>query len=750
MNALPPPPRQTDRPQARPRKAAPRRRVTLRERTGGWTGVATCLGIIVLATLTTTLQGPRLNEISAMVADAMQRAAPRAYDPQLPVRIVAIDGESLARYGQWPWPRTYVAEMVTRLQQLGVASISFDVLFAEPDRTSPELIAESTRRFEPGAPVAPRMVQDTQHDILLARAIAQAPVALGAVQVARSETARPFEQKFGLVMAGSDPRAALTRNLAVEGPLPLLVENASGYGLAGVGVGDGRVVRRAQLFATVGGQIAPALSMEALRVAQQARGYILRSSDSSAEAGGGADPVVVEARNGGVDIPLGPDGAIWVHYAGRQPARIVPAWRLLEGPSVDPELGALLTGQIVLVGATAPGLRYLVDTPLETAVDAVTVHAEVLEQILSGVSLQRPDWAVGVEVLAIVTASLLVFVTTARGSALVGASVTALILAALFYGAWVAFRDMQLILSPVQPSLAVAGNYVALTALAYVRSRRESGAVKNQFARFVAPEIIAELSEDPANALRAGGSARDLTVLFCDARGFTTLSETMPPDELINYLNTFLAELSDEVLKTGGTIDKYIGDCVMAFWNAPLYMDDHVDRALDATFAIHAAEERLNARFTADGQPAVAFGVGLNTGPANVGLMGSPTRMEYSCVGDTVNVSARLQDLTKAYGVWNVVGAAVEARATRFAFLALDDAPIRGRKAAEKIYTAVRPRTGAPENDIASLQEALDAARLAPAGLEFDAAMARLRACALPELDVAKLADALQKRRDLG
>jgi hypothetical protein len=124
--------------------------------------------------------------------------------------------------------------------------------------------------------------------------------------------------------------------------------------------------------------------------------------------------------------------------------------------------------------------------------------------------------------------------------------------------------------------------------------------------------------------------------------------------------------------------------------------------------------------------------------------------MEYSCVGDTVNVSARLQDLTKAYGVWNVVGAAVEARATRFAFLALDDAPIRGRKAAEKIYTAVRPRTSAPEDDIVAVQQALDAARLAPAGPDFDAAMARLRSCALPELDVGKLADALQKRRGLG
>ena len=742
MNA---PSRPTADPKAGKRKK--KRRRSFSEVMRGWPGLLVCIAIIGFTALSTSLQGPRLNAVGAMVADAYQRAAPRAYDPQLPVRVVAIDGESLARYGQWPWPRTYVAELVQRLQTLGAAAIAFDVLFAEPDRTSPELIAESTRRFEPGAPPVIRMRENTQHDIQLARVIGQAPVALGAVQVAQSETARAFEQKFGLVMAGSDPRDALARNVAVEGPLPLLVENASGYGLAGVGVGDGGVVRRAQLFATVGGQIAPSLAMEALRVAQQARGYILRSSDSSAENAGGAAPVVVEARNGAVTIPLTPDGAMWVHYAGPQDARIVPAWRVLEGEAPDPALGALLAGQIVFVGATAPGLRYLVDTPLAPAVDAVTVHAEVLEQVLSGVSLQRPDWAVGVEILAIVVFSVLVFLFTTRGSALVGASVAALALAALFYGAWIAFRDMSLILSPVQPAIAVAGNYVALTALAYVRSRRESGAVRNQFARFVAPEIIAELSEDPENALRAGGDARELTVLFCDARGFTTLSETMPPDELITYLNTFLAELSDEVLKTGGTIDKYIGDCVMAFWNAPLEMDDHIDRSLAATFAINAAEARLNERFAAQGQPSVAFGVGVNTGPANVGLMGSPTRMEYSCVGDTVNVSARLQDLTKAYGVWNVVGAHVVEGATAYEFLALDDAPIRGRKAAEKIYTAVRPKGEAPTDDIAALQMALDAARLAPPGPAFEAALETLRGCACAGVDVGKLADALEKRR---
>jgi adenylate cyclase len=714
-----------------------------------WIGPSLVFLIAALAIVANARQGARLDPVGALVADAFQRAAPRPYDPGAPVRIVAIDEASLKQFGQWPWPRTYVAELVRRLTALGAAAIAFDVLFADRDRTSPELVAEASRRFERDAPPTVRLIDHARHDVLLSRAIAEAPVVLGAVpsDLAPGETAAPLDRKFGIAFAGSDTRARMVAIAEAVRPLPILLENAQGYGVAGVGVGESAVVRREQLFSRLGGEIAPSLTMEALRVAQGAGGYVIKSSDASAESAGGAAPAPIEARNGAIVLPLTADGAMWIRYAGERPERLLPAWRVLEGEDADEALRPYVEGQIVLVGATAPGLRYVVETPLSSGVDAVTVHAETLEQILAGVALQRPDWAPGVETLAIVLGALGAFAAAQTRSAAI-ASVAAPLLVAGFVGAaGVAFTRFDLILSPVYPAISAAGCYVALTALSFVRSKRESGAIRAQFARFVAPEVVQELVADPDRRVGVGGASRELTVLFTDARGFTTLSEKMTPDTLIDYLNAILSAQSDDVFAEGGTVDKYIGDSVMAFWNAPIAVEDHVDRALRTIFAIRETQHRLNVAFEKQGLPPVDLGCGLNTGIANVGLMGSNRRLEYSCVGDTVNVAARLQDLTKTYGVWNVVGEGTVSRASGWEAVALDVMAVRGRVRTERIYTVVAPKRG-PRADLDAFRAALAAAQEAVrTGVDVERALDRLRSTAIPELDSDKMADALEKRR---
>jgi adenylate cyclase len=438
---------------------------------------------------------------------------------------------------------------------------------------------------------------------------------------------------------------------------------------------------------------------------------------------------------------------MWIRYAGERPERVLPAWRVLEGESDDPELQSLVAGQIVLIGATAPGLRYVVETPLGTGVDAVTIHAETIEQILAGESLGRPDWAPGLETLAIVLAGLAALVANATRSAVVAAG-TALVFVLVFAGAaWVAFTRFDMLLSPVYPAGTAVASYMALTALSFVRSKRESGAIRAQFARFVSPDVVRELVDNPDSRQGVGGSSRELTVLFTDARGFTTLSETMPPDTLIGYLNTILSAQSEDVLAHGGTVDKYIGDSVMAFWNAPIPAEDHVERALRTIFAIRATQERLNAEFDRQGLPRVDLGCGVNTGLANVGLMGSDRRMEYSCVGDTVNVAARLQDLTKFYGVWNVVGDATVQAAPGWEAVLLDQAAVRGRSRAERIWTVVGPKAGA-RPDLDAFRKALAAAQRAVAtGADVERALDALRSTPIPELDADRMADALEKRR---
>ena len=713
----------------------------------GWTGRGIAAAIILAGALTALIDGQRLGPLGALVADGFQRLAPRAYDPNLPVRIVAIDGPSLERFGQWPWPRTYIAELIRRLQGLGAAVIAIDVLFAEPDRSSPEMLTESARRLDPDAPPVIRMTETTRHDAQLARVIAQAPVVLGALPTESDEPAEPIARKFGMVVAGSDPRPALSPVRGLDEPLPVLIENAGGYGIGGVDVGEGAVVRRARLFRTVGGDIAPSLSMEALRVAQQARGYVLKSSDAQGETAGGARPVVTEARNGGVTIPLSSDGAMWVRYAGPRAARFVPAWRVLEAEPADPLVRPQIEGQIVFVAATASGLGQPVQTPLGAGVQPVEVHTEVLEQVLSGVTLQRPDWAPGAETLAVVVVGLVTAWITSGRSALTGAALGGLLPAAVAAGAWFAFRDQGLLLSPVTPVGTSLALYTALTVVSLARSRRESGAVRAQFARFVAPQVIEELVESPDGRAAMEGDQRELTLLFSDARGFTTFSQDMNPKELIAYLNACFEELTDAVLAEGGTVDKYMGDSIMAFWNAPLEQPDHPDRALRAAFAMRAAQGRLNAAFAERGLPPVDFGVGLNLGPAAVGLMGSQRRLEYSCVGDTVNVASRLEGLTKTYGVWNVVSEAVIARSSGWRTVVLDDAAVRGRALPVRIH-AVLGRAGetlAPEAE--AFGEAVESARLAAAtGGDPGPALARLRALSGDGLDGARLADFLAER----
>ncbi len=739
------------RPETPPARAAPRRARRAERFAGPLVGA-----FVTLLTLAGALwQGPGGGPAAEALFDAFQRQAPRVWDPDAPVRVVAIDRESLARYGQWPWPRTYFIALLDRLDALGAAAVAFDVIFAEPDRTAPELVAEAARRFQPGAAPPPRLIEHASHDVLLARRIAASPVVLGALPV-DGASARPFAPRAGFAFAGSDPREALRGFAGVEAPLAILTQNAAGYGLAGIGDG-GAVARRGTLFARVDGAIAPALAVEALRVAQGARGHLLRASDASGEGAGGAAPVAVEARIGAVSTPLNPDGSVWIRYAGRQPGRSLPAWRVLEGEPGDPALRAEIEGRIVLVGATAPGLRYVADTPLESGVDGIEIHAELLEQLMSGERLTRPDWAFGAELLAVAAFGALSTALVLRRGPLSGAVLGAGLATILLGGAWFAFARGGLLVSPAFPLLAIGAAFVSVTSLNYLASLRQTRAVRAQFERFVAPEVIGALVEDPEMRSEARGALRPLTLMFVDARGFTTLSETMPPDALIDYLNEILGALSDCVLRSGGTVDKFIGDCVMAFWNAPLEVADHEDRSLRALWAIGEAQAALNAGFAARGLPPVRLGAGINTGLCSVGLMGSPRRLDYSCIGDAVNVASRLQDLTKAFGVWCIVGEATVARATGWAALELDRTPIRGRAGTERVFTILGPAAVARDPAaealsaaVAQARAARDAARGTGETAGFEAAAAALAALSWPGIDTGRLAARFRETLEQG
>jgi len=599
---------------------------------------------------------PMLARVQDAVFDGYQRLSPRAYAADAPVHIVDIDEASLALYGQWPWPRSYLAELTDRLFDHGAAAIGFDVLFSEPDRTSPERIVESWSRFTEGVPPALPDLGLPAHDARFAEAIAGRPVVLSIVGA--PEGVQP-EARAGVAVTGQVP-GNLTRFPAAIGNLPELTAVASGLGTISLGRTADGVTRTVPMVSDIGGALMPSLSAELLRVAQGAGGHVLRTSEASGEVSGGT-VAAVAMRSGALEFPVEADGRFRIHFTGFRPERVTPVGDILEAEGIDPALEARIGGRIVLVGSSAQGLFDLRTTPLDTQIAGVTLHAEIIEQIVSGQFLSRPDWMPGLEILLVVASGLALTLLQLRERPVLGLVASLALAAGAVLGGLLAFSRAGILFDPVLPVLTVLMVYVPGTTLGFLAKDRARRVIRERFAYFLPPELIGRIEANPAAALTPEGAERELTIIFIDMRGFSTVTEGMAPDRVVALVNIWLSALADSLLEAGATIDKFMGDAVMAFWNAPIARADHAEAALRALSGIEAAVTRANAALAAQGLPAVAVGVGINTGPASVGLMGSRDRLSYTAIGDSVTLAARLEGLTRIYGVSNCVGDATVA-----------------------------------------------------------------------------------------
>ena len=650
------------------------------------------------------------------VRDGFQRLFPRDYDPGLPVHVVDIDEASLEAFGQWPWPRSYLAELTHRLWDHGAVAIGFDVLFAEPDRTSPAQIREAWTRFQPeAAPAPPDLSDRPDHDALFARALARGPAVLALSGF--TEGGAPAAMA-GISHTGAAPLAALQGFAGHVGNIAALTEAAAGLGVISLGRSRDGVVRDVPLVTVIDGQMVPALSAEVLRVAQGDGSYVLRTTQASGEASGGTTrPLAL--RIGAAEVPLTGRGRFMVHFAGAQPARVTPARDILLATPDDAAIRDRLAGRIVLVGSSAQGLFDIRTTPLDDAVAGVTLHAEILEQVLSEHYLRRPDWMPGLEALLIVVlgatlSGLLAWQKPVAGLAVMLAGVAAPLAA----GAW-AFATQATLFDPLVPALTALAVYLPSTTLGFVAKDRDRRAIRGQFAHFVPEPVIEAIARNPAS-LTPGGADRELTIMFIDMRGFSTVTEGMAPGAVVAMVNDYLSAASRAILAHGGTIDKFIGDAVMAFWNAPVAVPGHPGRATEAAFAVRDAVAVLS-------WP-VKISVGINTGPVSVGMMGSRQRLGYTCIGDAVNLAARIEGLTRGYGAWLCAGAATAARLPEaFVTIAVDRVAVKGRAAPEDVFVVVR-RTPATVD----LAAAIAAARAAYLSRDWDRAAALW--AALPEV----------------
>lgn len=677
--------------------------------------------------------------------DQYQRWKPRQIDPSVPVVVADIDVRALRELGQWPWPRTELAELTSRLTQLGALSIAYDVVFAEPDRTSPNTIVESWRKYDPAAEARlDASLQD--HDEVFASIIAQTPTVLGVVLNNDPDGSRP-PTKAGISFSGSDPRPVIRSFASANVNLPVLSEGASGVGNFSLGDLRSAVIRRVPLLTRIEEQIVPTLSLEAIRVGFQAGSIIVKSADASGEVGAEG---IATMRVGPMEVPVEFDGGLYVYYSGdsiRRAERVISIADIMAGDTVDPALAERIGGKVVFIGTSAPGLLDLVATPFEPAAAGVNVHAELAEQIIAnffqtdraayrdelvaavseaeaqiealpeeeqaamraqittfqetiaGLEAQmaefseptfitRPNWTIALERGFILLMGILVSILLAYNRTVLAGVAAAAGAISVAAACWFSFDLYGFLLGPVYPALGVLLPWSTLTVYNYVKTEGEKKAVKNQFAHFMSPEVIEEIADDPDRYLTPGGDLRPLSVMFCDVRKFSTITEKMTPQETILFINEFLTPLTDVVLRNSGTIDKYMGDCIMAFWNAPRKSELHMEQATLALFQFHDALKEINKRFVEIGFPEIDIGVGVNTGPCAVGAMGSKARLDYSCIGDAVNLSSRLEGITKQYGLWNCIGDTTAAGVGHtFALIEIDQVAVKGRTLPERIWT---------------------------------------------------------------
>ena len=687
--------------------------------------VAPLVGVTALAFLAPA----PLDSLRNLVFDSYQRAEPRQWDASLPVRIVDIDDASLASIGQWPWPRSRMAELVDRLTEAGAAVVVFDIVFAEPDRTNIDAVLSLLPASATRDQLARELSGLPSSDDRLAQAMAGKPVVLGATGTG-SAAGAAFPMKQGVAKAGDDPLPFLLPFPSVIAPLKPLSDAAAGIGLFNWLPDHDQVIRRVPLISRVGTTIAPSLAVETLRVAQGASTLVIRSSNASGETAFGSHTGVNTIKIGQFQVATGPQGDLRVKFSRHEPGRFISALKIFEGKPDAPAPDADVNGAIVFVGTSAPGLLDQRATPIDASVPGVEVHAQVVEHILAGGALTRPDWAAGAEIVGTVLICLLFIGLLPIVSPLVLAVLGAGFVGALAGLSWFLFSSHDLLIDPVVPSLSCGLVYLSGVMNLYWTEQSQKRQVRQAFERFVAPAVVERLANNPQR-LVLGGELRPLTLLFCDLRDFTALSEGLDAQRLTHFMNEYLTPMTDIVLDHNGTVDKYMGDAIMAFWNAPLDDAQHAARAVTTVLAMIEALVALNARWQAEAAaegrsfPIVRAGFGLNTGDCCVGNLGSTRRFDYSAIGDDVNIASRVEGATKYLGLDFLATEPTVALAPDFAWLDADQLTLKGKQQATRVFTAAGDAAFAKTPDFAALRSAHDEMLAAWRGRDF-ATVARL------------------------
>jgi adenylate cyclase len=620
-----------------------------------------------------------VQEMRVRTWDNFQLVQPRVKTIR-PVTIVDIDEKSLAdpRLGQWPWPRTRIADIVTHLTKLGAVVIAFDAVFSEPDRLNPDIAADTFRNLDEATREKLRALPS--NDQIFADAIKQSRVVLGESGGPDVHTLDKDLPVTGLAMLGEEPQPFMYKFPGLLRNVELLEHAAAGRGLFTIRPERDGIVRRVPMVMVAQGVVMPSLTFEMLRVASGSSTILIKTDKA------GIQSVAVK----GFGIPTDANGQLWVHYARRDASLYVPAVDVLDGRVPQDRIA----GKLVLIGTSAIGLNDIKTTPVSPAMPGVEIHAQVLESALTGAVVTQPNYGIAMEFFGALILGLLVIAFAPNFGPITLVSVGALFATGLIGTSWFFYSWHKLLIDFTYPLMSTTAIYATLIFTSFVREQSQRRQIRSAFGQYLSPALVEQLAQSPEK-LALGGEEREITIMFADMRGFTSISESYKnnPQGLTALMNRFLTPLTNAILNRKGTIDKYMGDAIMAFWNAPLDDADHPINACEAALDMLDRCDELNQAREEEaregGHPYIPLniGVGLNTGNCVVGNMGSDVRFDYSAYGDSVNLASRLEGQSKEYGFPIIVGSRTAmAVKEKFAILELDFIMVKGKKEPEVIY----------------------------------------------------------------
>lgn len=646
------------------------------------------LGALFVAHSAHWIKLPLLDRLELIAYDLKLKFwMPGGVDPR--IVIVDIDEKSLLEKeeggeGRWPWSRNRLAELNERLfKDYQIAAIGYDVIFSERDESSGLKVLEKVAANKPGLSSQLKELRvDLDFDGQFAKSMLEKSVVLG------------FTMQYNKALKGSLPKSLMTlQDLPLEshnapewpgytGNLETLQKSTSNSGHLNPAIDIDGVIRRVPMLALQGGNYYGSLSLEVMR-------NMLGNPEVGLIWNQGFEPGAFGALQaldvGSMQIPVDVELAALVPYRGPYKSfQYISAIDVLNKRTPPKDL----EGKIVLLGTTAAGLLDLRNTPVGEAYPGVEVHANVIAGILDGKIKHRPSSGQLLEIgLLLGITLLLAFVLPLLGPIGSSALTASGMIALISWNGW-AFSSANLVLPIASFISLIALLYIMNVALGFFTEARGKKMMTGLFGQYVPPELVDEMSKNP-EAFSMEGESRDLTILFSDVRGFTTISEGLDPKELSNLMNAFLTPLTEVIYHNHGTIDKYMGDCIMAFWGAPMKDENHAKHAVQAAFEMGRKLESLQSEFKSRGWPEIKIGIGLNTGHVSVGNMGSSIRLAYTVMGDAVNLASRLEGITKEYGAQIVIGEETKNNLPDLVCRELDSVKVKGKNLPITIFEPI-------------------------------------------------------------